>query len=190
MGRRWGVEPSMKAHVRDEWTNDFLVGFTAYYLTSLPVFLGILFGVDFPRPGEDPSAPRPDFVAACVHFDAGHYVKITRKGYSYDPEKRSLVAFFPVYPLLSRGVSQATGLSAEEALLLTAHIGLLIGAFVLLVRYVRVRWPEATAEQRGIVLAVFGLWPMGLFFFRMPYAESLFLCVCRSPSMAWRGDGR
>lgn len=42
-------------------------------------------------------------------------------------------------------------------------------------RYVRARWPEATAEQRGIVLAVFGLWPLGLFF-RMPYAESLFVC--------------
>jgi len=56
-----------------------------------------------------------------------------------------------------------------------AHAAL-VGAFVLLAAYVRVRWPEATAEQRGIVLAVFGLWPMGLFF-RMPYAESLFVCV-------------
>jgi hypothetical protein len=46
---------------------------------------------------------------------------------------------------------------------------------VLLARYVRLRWPEATSGQRGVVLAVFGLWPLGLFS-RMPYAESLFLC--------------
>jgi hypothetical protein len=165
----------MKALVSGEWFADCLAGFTAYYLTSLPVFLGILFGIDFPRPGDVSSPPRPDLVSACIHFDAVHYVQITRQGYTYDPAKRSLVAFFPAYPLLSRGLSQATGLSAEEATLLTAHAALL-GAFVLLIRYVRVRWPEATAEQRGIVLAVFGLWPMGLFF-RMPYAESLFVCV-------------
>lgn len=46
---------------------------------------------------------------------------------------------------------------------------------MLLARYVRVRWPEATAGQRGLVMAIFGLWPLGLFF-RMPYAESLFVC--------------
>ncbi|MGH7168878.1 MAG: hypothetical protein ACRELG_01185 [Gemmataceae bacterium] len=165
----------MASTSRGEWFDDFLAGLTAYYLTSLPVLLGVLFGVDFPRPGEGRSAPHPDLASACVHFDAGHYVQITREGYNYDPAKRSLVAFFPVYPLLSRGVSQATGLSTEEALLLTSHAALL-GAFVLLVRYVRVRWPEATAEQRSVVLAVFGLWPLGLFF-RMPYAESLFVCV-------------
>ena len=51
----------------------------------------------------------------------------------------------------------------------------LMGAFVLLARYVRLRWPEATATQRGMVLILFGLWPLGVFF-RMPYAESLFVC--------------
>lgn len=46
---------------------------------------------------------------------------------------------------------------------------------MLLARYVRSRWPEASGQQRGLVLALFGLWPLGLFF-RMPYTESLFLC--------------
>jgi hypothetical protein len=158
-----------------EWLDDCFAGFTAYYLTSLPVLAGIMFGVDFPRPSRSPSTPPLDFVTACFHFDADHYAQIVRDGYTYDPARRSMVAFFPAYPLLSRWGSQFTGLTAEEALLLTAHAALLV-AFVLLARYVRLRWPEATAEQRGVVLAVFGLWPLGLFF-RMPYAESLFLCV-------------
>lgn len=165
----------MTASSNGEWFDDFFAGFTAYYLTSLPVLAAILFGVDFPSPSDVYSPPPPDFVTACVHFDASHYVKIVREGYSYDPAHRSVVAFFPAYPLLSRGVSRITGLSAEEAALLTAHVALL-GTFVLLARYARARWPEATAEQRSIVLAIFGLWPMGLFF-RMPYAESLFVCV-------------
>lgn len=165
----------MKVSSSGEWLDDCFAGLIAYYLTSLPVFLAVLFSIDYPRPiGVDSTQPT-DFVSACVHFDAKHYVEIVRDGYSYDPARRSMVAFFPAYPLLSRGVRRATGLSVEEAALLTAHVALL-GAFVLLARYVRVRWPESTAEQRAIVLAVFGLWPMGLFF-RMPYAESLFVCV-------------
>ncbi|MHB1422358.1 MAG: hypothetical protein ACYC3I_04010 [Gemmataceae bacterium] len=149
----------MKALVSGEWFDDFLAGFTAYYLTSLPVFLGVLFGVDFPHPAEVPSSPRPDFVSACFHFDASHYLEIVREGSSYDPAQRSVVAFFPAYPLLSRMVGQVAGLSPEESLLLMAQASLL-GAFVLLSRYVHVRRPEATAEQRGGVLAVFGLWPL------------------------------
>jgi hypothetical protein len=165
----------MRASSSDGWLDDFLAGSVAYYLTSLPVFVAVLFGVDFPRRSSVYSTPQPDFVSACVHFDADHYVEIVREGYSYDPERRSMVAFFPAYPLLSRGIKRVTVLSAEEAALLTAHLALVV-AFVLLARYVRVRWPEATTEQRNVVLAIFGLWPLGLFF-RMPYAESLFLCV-------------
>ncbi|HEY7152978.1 MAG TPA: hypothetical protein VH575_03365, partial [Gemmataceae bacterium] len=165
----------MKASSGGEWLDDFFAGFTAYYLTSLPVLLGVLFGADFPRPAGSHSTPHPDLISVCVHFDATHYVQIVREGYSYDPARRSVVAFFPAYPLLGRWLSQGTGLSPAVTALLTAQAALL-GAFVLLARYVRQRWPEATAGQRGVVLAVFGLWPLGLFF-RMPYAESLFLCV-------------
>ncbi len=165
----------MNAPTRGEWLEDCFAGFTAYYLTSLPVFLGLLLGVNLPYGAGDRAVPPTDLVSACIRFDAIHYVQIIREGYSYDPKQRSIVAFFPAYPLLGRLVSTATGLSPEEALLLTSHAALL-AAFVLLARYVRVRWPEATAQQRHVVLAVFGLWPTGLFF-RMPYAESLFVCV-------------
>ncbi len=165
----------MNATTRGEWLDDCFAGFTAYYLTGLPVFLGLMLGVDLPHRAGDRSAAPADLVSASIRFDAIHYVRIIREGYSYDPEKRSNVAFFPAYPLLARGVSALTGLSAEEAALLTAQFALL-AAFVLLSRYVRARWPEATTPQRHVVLAVFGLWPTGLFF-RMPYAESLFICV-------------
>jgi hypothetical protein len=40
----------MKALVSGEWLDDLLAGFTAYYLTSLPVLLGVLFGIDLPHP--------------------------------------------------------------------------------------------------------------------------------------------
>ncbi len=164
----------MKASSGSEWFEDALDGFTAYFLTSLPVLLGVLFGADFLYGRDRQVVPRLDPVSASIHFDAYHYLDIIRTGYSYNPTRQSRVAFFPAYPFLARWLSQATGLLPEEAALLVAHVALL-AAFVLLARYVRLRWPEATAGQRGMVLVVFGLWPLGLFF-RMPYSESLFLC--------------
>jgi hypothetical protein len=158
-----------KPKPQGEWLDDIVAALVAYYLTSLPVVLGVWFGVSFLNrgvPGDDP-------IAACVRFDATHYVDIIRSGQSYDPTRRSTVAQFPAYPLLARWLCRATGLAPEEGGLLTANL-FLIGAFVFLARWVRVRWPEGTADQRNLVLAVFGLWPMGLFW-RMPYAESLFL---------------
>jgi hypothetical protein len=158
-----------------EWVEDLLAGFAAYYLTTLPVLLGVFFGTEFlPPPREHGFDQNAGLITACVHHDAVHYQDIIRHGYSYHPARGSLVAFFPAYPLLGRWVAQVTGLLPAEAALLAANLALL-GAFVVLARYVRERWPEAKAGQRALVLVVFGLWPLGLFF-RMPYAESLLVC--------------
>lgn len=158
-----------------EWVDDLLAGLAAYYLTSLPLILGLLFGAEFLRPlGSNVSVSAADPITTCVQADAVRYLNIMQYGYFYDPNRRSLVAFFPAYPLLSRWTARTLGMPPVEAALLVDHAALLV-AFVLLARYVRVRWSEATAEQRGLVLALFGLWPLGLFF-RMPYAESLFVC--------------
>jgi hypothetical protein len=177
-----------RASSRSEWIADLLAGLVAYYLTSLPVLVGVIFGGEFLYPARNGvfvSGTNP--VDVCVHHDAIHYHDIIRHGYSYHPDQGSLVAFFPAYPLLGRWIAQATGLAPAEAALLAANLALL-GTFVLLARYVRARWPEATAGQRALVLAIFGLWPLGLFF-RMPYAESLFvfgtLIVLYGMARAW-----
>ena len=164
-----------KASSRGEWVEDLLAGFVAYYLTSLPVLVGVLFGAAFLYPpGGNTFSKGADPIAACIKFDAVHYVDISRDGYSYDPAQGSVVSFFPAYPLLVRWVSQATELSRGEAALLSSNLAFLV-ACVLMARYVRLRWPEAAMGQRTLVLSVFGLWPLGLFF-RMPYTESLFVC--------------
>lgn len=155
--------------------DDVLSGFAAYCVTSLPALLGLLFGLDFVRPlDRGPEGARPDIVTACFRFDARNYLRVIEQGYWYDPAGRSPVAFFPAFPLSARAVSAATGLDAQEAALMTANLAL-AAAFVLLAAYTRLRWPEGTPGG-WLVLVVFGLWPAGLFF-RMPYAESLFLLV-------------
>ncbi len=75
-----------KALSRREWVEDVLAGAVAYYLTSLPVLLGLLFGAEFLRPpGINASGRCADPVAACIRFDAAQYLQIIRRGYSYDP---------------------------------------------------------------------------------------------------------
>jgi hypothetical protein len=161
---------TLKVALAGEWFADCMAGLSAYCLSSVPVMLGVWFGVNF----LDRDGRGLDVLTACVRFDAVHYIDIIRHGYSYDPNKRSLVAYFPAYPFIVGCVCRVVGLRAEEGALLTSNV-FLAGAFILLARWVRVRWPDATPDQRTLVLAVFGLWPMTLFF-RMPYAESLFLC--------------
>ncbi len=162
-------ESAARHPLSGEWLDDVVAGLFAYYITSLPVLLGVLFGASFV--GRTVHADDP--IAACVRFDAARHLDIIRNGYSYDPKEQSTVAFFPAYPLLARWLGLATGMAPDEAALLVANVSLM-GAFIFLARWTRMRWPEATDDQRFFVLAVFGLWPMG-FFFRMPYSESLFL---------------
>jgi hypothetical protein len=157
-----------------EWVDDLLAGFAAYYLTTMPVLLGVLFGIEFLHARTGASFAGADPIAVCINFDAVHYLGISDDGYSYDPAQGSVVAYFPAYPLLLRWICQVTGLPLGETALLLANCAFL-GACMFMARYVRVRWPEATPEQRALVLAVFGLWPLGLFF-RMPYPESIFVC--------------
>jgi hypothetical protein len=159
---------------RQSWHGDLRSGFVAYILTTIPVVVGVLFGVDFvPRDRDHPERSRPDFLSACSRFDGFHYNQIAEHGYFYDPDRQSDVAFFPAYPLTARLVTVATGWSAQLALLVVANL-MLLGSFVVFAAYLRSRYPTATADYRFLVLGVFGLWPAGLFF-RMTYSESMFL---------------
>ena len=91
-----------KSTTAGEWLDDVVAEAAAYYVTSLPVLLGVWFGVGFLNRG----GPGLDAVTACVRFDAIHYIDIIRNGYSYDPDRRSLVAQFPAFPLIARWVCQ------------------------------------------------------------------------------------
>jgi hypothetical protein len=164
--------------------HDLLIGLTCYYLSSLVVVVGAVFGADFLRPPPGGGPGHHPMIESLMRYDALHYKSICLTGYQYDPNVRSEVAFFPAYPLAARGVMKLTGCSPEWALLSVAHLSLIL-AFIGLHAYARLRYGESHRVTPPYVLVALALLPLG-FFFRMGYSESLFVCVCVAVLLAMR----
>lgn len=154
----------------DLWLN----ALACWYLTGLIAALGFSLGFDFLRSAPGTPSER-DVLDALTWMDGKWYKQIAVEGYQYDPNARSNVAFFPVYPLLGRAVMMATGLPAEAALLIVSNLSF-FGALVLLAFYVRARYPDATEDLTGYALLAAALFPTGCFF-RFAYTESTFLLL-------------
>jgi hypothetical protein len=153
--------------------DDFAVGIGVYVATTLIVIAAALFGADFVRPPNSQVANRPVAVDLFTRFDGHHYRTIAARGYSYDPDRASDVAFFPLYPLTARCVASVLGSSADVGLILVAHASL-AASFVLLHAFAR-----CFSGSQGVSHAAtwaFGVLPNGVFL-RMSYSESLFILL-------------
>jgi hypothetical protein len=147
-----------------------------YGLTSAIAVLGLLLGHYFlERQWYRRTKPDDVLIDAFTGWDGYWYKRVATEGYSYNPNEMSTVAFFPAYPLAGRYLAEITGLSADAALLAVAH-GCLALTFVVLLLYVRKRFPKGTDTVDGYVLLAFGLWPT-TFFGRVTYSESMFMFV-------------
>jgi hypothetical protein len=128
---------------------------------------------------------RTDELSCFANWDGRWYQRIATEGYTYDPQRMSSVAFYPLYPLLASGIIKLTHMRSEWALLIVSHAAL-IGTFYLFFRYLRAR-PENLLSEKGIrdSLLVLAFFPM-TFFFRMTYTESLFLLLIIATLLAIR----
>jgi hypothetical protein len=155
--------------------DDIRTGLLHYFITSLIVLLGVGFGREFLDGPMHSNPLSGDFLDCLARFDGQHYRRSCVEGYSYDPNQRSPVAFFPAYPLLARWLMQILPCRTEAALLLVAHV-FLAGAFVLLSAYCRQRFGREAPQIVDSILLSFGLFPTTLFF-RMAYSESVFVTL-------------
>jgi hypothetical protein len=107
-----------------------------------------------------------------ARWDSAFYFEIASAGYSYTSGQMSSVAFYPVYPLLLRGLT--LGATDWQALTvvgwLVSNVATLL-AWLLLYRLVRLDWPEPIARRTIWCLACF---PTS-FFLSVVYTEGLFL---------------
>ena len=109
-------------------------------------------------------------------WDAGWYYKIAKFGYQFTPGQESSTAFFPLYPMLLRGVHAllpgSTDLMYFIAGLIVSNAALLIGLYYLAL-LVRMEFDEQVAARTVLYLLVF---PTS-FFFSAVYSESVFLAA-------------
>jgi Mannosyltransferase (PIG-V) len=106
-----------------------------------------------------------------AHWDAVWYLTVANHGYAGADSPRH--AFFPLYPLLARGLGAIGGGGAGAVLLAAYAIALLafLAALVLLHRLTEIELGRRAAWPAVLLLCVF---PVS-FYFGAPYSESLFL---------------
>ena len=145
---------------------------------------------------DDPALTQPlggfgDVVLSpLAHWDAVWFLGIADTGYGSADSPRT--AFFPLYPLLTRGLAELGG-GSRGALLIAAYLvslAALLAALVLLYRLTALELGHRAAGPAVVLLCVF---PASLFL-GAPYSESLFLLcsigafyAARTGSWAWAG---
>ena len=111
-----------------------------------------------------------------VRWDAGWYFQIAKTGYYWDPHKRGQqnIAFFPAFPMATRGVARLFG--GEPAAYLVAGVALshaaFLAALVLLWQLARRLTGDDHAARAAVVLL--SCYPFAVFYGAY-YTESFFL---------------
>lgn len=130
--------------------------------------------------------PGRRWVDALGSWDAGYYLRIAEGGYpsEFSPTTTSVHGFFPLYPLLTRGVHTLTGLSEFRAGVI---LNVVLSAAAMVAIWLLVeRLADAAAATRAVVLMSFFPWA---FVFRMTYAEPLLL-LCAATALVALLDRR
>ena len=119
-----------------------------------------------------------------LQWDGWWYVTIANHGYTYRPGHMSAVAFFPVYPLILRGLAVVLpGGVPAAALVTTTACGL---ATLVLFH----RWCTARLNPRASLLAVsaLALYPYAWFLYGTAYSDALFITVVLGAFLALEAD--
>ena len=122
-------------------------------------------------------------LATWIRWDAWWYLSVVERGYWFDPDGKSNVAFFPLFPLLVRALDAVVGNQVVSGLLVANAAAL--GAVIAFWAWVREAAGPAAAERAVLWLLVF---PFS-FFFHTIYGESLFFLLVTCAFIA-AGRGR
>ncbi|MEA2272218.1 MAG: hypothetical protein QOI98_926 [Solirubrobacteraceae bacterium] len=125
-----------------------------------------------------------DFVLGpLVRWDAHYYLGIATDGYRPDVEAlRGARAFFPLYPLLVRGLGGFASTGAAVIASIAISLAAFAGGLRLLHRLTTIELDRRTADATVLLLAFAPV----AFFFSAPYTESLFLLLSVAAFLAAR----
>lgn len=126
-----------------------------------------------------PSFRGDALVRGWIRWDAGWYAQIATEGYSYDLDRQSPVAFFPLYPLLMRGLGALSLDIYLAGILITLASG-----FAVVVLFSRWCRSHLTRTEAWTALLCLVLYPYAFYFFGAVYADTLFVALALAAFVA------
>lgn len=164
-----------------KWKEGLIFVIAMWLLSRLVIVVAIQLAPLYHMPPVYYDPPHLGFVQGFVprsgwelfsHWDGAWYRKVATLGYDYADDKHMhSVAFFPLFPLLVRGL-MAWGISAEVAGVLVNNLAFL-GALLLLYLWVKERHDTSSARWATAVLA----WCPFSLYGTVIYTEGLFLLL-------------
>jgi Gpi18-like mannosyltransferase len=154
----------------NSWKKATIAVLPIYIITRLIFIILTYFGgILFFLPNYSPGARSlHDIIFTWNRWDAVRFATIAAQGYI----KEEYAAFFPLFPTLSRILSQITHRDPLLCGMVISNLATL-GMFVVFYRLVETEFDRDTAKRAVLYLAVF---PTALFFFA-GYNESLFILL-------------
>jgi hypothetical protein len=126
-----------------------------FLCSRVVVALGLVFSQKY-LPATDVWSAGPFWYHQLLQWDSEWYFKIVTEGYRYngDPTIQQNVVFYPLYPMLARGLAVISGLTPADALLLVSNVAGLL-AIVLLFKLVREEFGDQLALTTIALLSFF-----------------------------------
>jgi hypothetical protein len=127
-----------------------------FLCSRVVVALGLVFSQKYMPIAADVWSAGPFWYHQLLQWDSEWYFKIATGGYRYngDPTVQQNIVFYPLYPMLARGLAAISGLTAADALLLVSNIAGL-SAIVVLFKLVRDEFGDQLALSTIALLSFF-----------------------------------
>ena len=120
------------------------------------VALGLVFSQKYLPVATDVWSAGPLWYHQLLQWDSEWYFKIATEGYRYngDPTLPQNIVFYPLYPMLARGLAAISGLAASNALLVVSNTAGLL-AIVFLFKLAREEFGDQLALATTALLSFF-----------------------------------
>jgi Gpi18-like mannosyltransferase len=120
------------------------------------VALGLVFSQKYLPVATDVWSAGPSWYHQLLQWDSEWYFRIATEGYRYngDPTLPQSIVFYPLYPMLARGLAEISGLTASDALLVVSNIAGLL-AVIFLFKLVREEFGDRLALATTALLSFF-----------------------------------
>ena len=127
-----------------------------FFCSRVVVALGLVFSQKYLPSGPDVWSAGPIWYHQLLQWDSEWYFKIVTDGYQYngDPTVQQNIVFYPLYPMLARGLATISGLTPADALLLVSNVAGLL-AIVVLFKLVREEFGDQLALATTALLSFF-----------------------------------